>query len=354
MNETRFRILDTLSRELGRSLSISELTNKIRKLHGTAYYANTYDEIMSLASEGIIELEKIGNSSIAILNFKSYLLIDSLAEIELKKKHDLLQERTELQMLLLEFNTCLESLALMSSICMSRPEKNIKLNRLEFLILLRGSAGDQVIQEHREKLSEITQMLQKIHNLRIDYLALANDEFLDLLRSEDRNPLKDMLVDKIAFINPQGFWIAIREALRKGIRMQLDSDETDPARIPEHHLAFNLARFGYTEMGRQIKAGERISMEYIITAILTGTDARRIEAIPVIIAKNKLNYNVLTFLSQKYRRSGLLLGLLRTLYKFKPSEEAKAGISILEKMHIDEIEADEEAIREKMKLYNAT
>jgi hypothetical protein len=354
MDETRFRILDTLSRGLGRSLSISELTNRIKELHGTAYYANIYDEIMSLASEGIIGLEKIGTSSIAILNFKSYLLIDTLAEIELKKKHALLRGRTGPQMLLLEFDTYLKSLPLMGSICMSRPEKNIKLNRMEFLILLRGSTGDRAIREHRQALREIIQVLQKIHNLRIDCLTLADDEFLDLLKSEDRNPLKDMLADKIAFINPQEFWIAIREALMKGVRMRIDSDEINPMRISEHHLVFNLARFGYTELGREIKPGELISIEYIISSILMGKDVRRIEAAPVIIAKNKVNYNVLTFLSQKYKYSDRLLGLLRTLYKIKPSEETKEGISTLESMHVNEMKADEDSIREKMRLYNAT
>lgn len=36
MDETTFRILDTLSRELGRPPSINELTRKIETLHGTA------------------------------------------------------------------------------------------------------------------------------------------------------------------------------------------------------------------------------------------------------------------------------------------------------------------------------
>jgi hypothetical protein len=314
MDETRFRILDTLSRELGRPLSISELTSRIKALHGTAYYANTYDEVMSLAGEGIIGLEKIGNSSIANLNFRSYLLIDTLAEIELKKKHALLKGRTELQMLLMQFDTHLKSLPLVGSICMSGPEKSMKLNRMEFLILLRGSAGDRAIREHRRALR----------------------------------------TDKIAFFNPQEFWIGIREALIKGVRVRVDSGETDPTRISERQLVFNLARFGYTEMGREVKEGERIGIEYIISSILLGKDVRRTEAIPVIIAKNKLNYNVLTFLSHKYKYSGRLLGLLRTLYKIKPSQETKEGISTLESMHVNEIEADEDSIREKMRLYNAT
>ena len=86
MDETTFRILDTLSRELGRQISINELTRKIAKQHGSAYYANIYKKLLALNKEGTILIGRIGKSSIISLNFKNYLLIDLLIEMELKKK----------------------------------------------------------------------------------------------------------------------------------------------------------------------------------------------------------------------------------------------------------------------------
>ena len=64
MDDTEFRVLDTLSRDPGRDVSISELTRDIRRLHGTAYYANTYKALHKLREEGIVRITKTGNSSL--------------------------------------------------------------------------------------------------------------------------------------------------------------------------------------------------------------------------------------------------------------------------------------------------
>ena len=99
MDETTFRILDTLWKETGRSISIRELTSRIKESYGTAYYPNIYLKMRSLTKEGRITLTKAGRSSIASLNFNNYLLLDQLTELELRRKHDLLAKSKELQML---------------------------------------------------------------------------------------------------------------------------------------------------------------------------------------------------------------------------------------------------------------
>ncbi len=352
MDETTFRILDTLYRRLGQPMSISELTSKIKELRGTAYYANIYKKLQALANEKIITLEKVGNSSVATLNFGSYLLIDMLTELELRRKQDLLKGRTELQMLFMEIDTYCRNLPLMKSICAIKPEKNIKLNRIEFLFLLQA-ASKEMLQEHRTALHKIIQLLQSIHNIRIDYMILNNEEFLELLKSSDRNPLTEMLSDKIAFINPQAFWIEIKDALDKGIRIRAE-EETNPMEIAEKDRTYNLARFGYKEIGPEIKTGQNICVEYIVTSILMRKEARRIEAIPIILAKSKANYSLLTFLSQKYGVSGRLLGLLKALNKLRPAKEIREAIAMLEMGKVKEIKADERSIREKMRLYNVS
>src|SRR5438034_4930624 len=138
MDQTTFKVLDALSREIGRHSSIKGITDKIRELHGTAYYANIYHIVKFLTHEGILDIEKIGAIPTIQLAFNNYLLIDILAEIEIKRKHDLLRKRIELQAPLEELDIYLRNLPLIGPICMSRPEKNIKLNRLELLIMIRG------------------------------------------------------------------------------------------------------------------------------------------------------------------------------------------------------------------------
>ena len=87
MDTTTFRILETTSTYLGKSFSINQLTKKIKETYGTAYYANIYKKLHDLETQGIMNLNKLGTSSIVELNFRNYLLIDFLAEMEIKKKN---------------------------------------------------------------------------------------------------------------------------------------------------------------------------------------------------------------------------------------------------------------------------
>ena len=356
MDETTLRILDILSREIGNPLSINELTQKIEKIHGTAHYANIYNKINSLATENIIKLAKTGRSSIAALNFENYLLIDLLSEIELRRKQSFLKGRQEMQMLFMEFNTYLHDLQFMRSICMINPEKNAKLNRVELVIHMKKSDDRTKIQETKIAIHLIIENLQKTHNIKIDYLLLESEMFLDLLRLNEANPLREMLYNKLVILHPQDFWIEISSAIENGINIMLKEEETNTAKIKEQDLVYNLARFGYVEFGPQIKQRGSICMEYIITAILFQKDARRIDAIPIIIAKNskKMNYDLLLFLSRKYNFEGRILGILRALrnlvaHAMKAIDEP---IRLLETMKIEEIKADRRSIKEKMRLYN--
>ncbi len=136
----------------------------------------------------------------------------------------------------------------------------------------------------------------------------------------------------------------------------LKEEETNPAKIKERDMIYNLARFGYVEFGPQIKQGRTVCLEYVITAILFQNDARRTDAIPIMIAKNtkKINYDLLLFLSRKYNFEGRILGMLRTLrnlvaHAMKGVDEP---IRLLEAMKIEEIKADQKSIKEKMRLYN--
>ena len=353
MSDATFKILGTLSTGLGNQSSINELTKKIAKTYGAAYYPGIYEKLHEMERDKIINLTKIGTSSIAQLNFENYLLIDLLSEMELKRKQAFLKNRIELQLPFMKITTYCRELSLIKSICAIKPERNATLNRLEFLILLRSSKEENCLQNEINKLRIITKSLQNMHNIRIDYLTLFDDEFFDLLRSEEINPIKEMLSDKIAFLYPQEFWMEIKEAMEKGIQIKFEDKETNPADIREHDLAYNLMRFGYTEIGTEIKQGQKICIEYIITSLLMQEDIRRIEAIPIILAKNNANYNLLTFLSQKYGLSETLLGLLRALEKIKPNKNIEKTIDHLKNMGIKESKFDEKTIMEKMRLYNA-
>jgi small-conductance mechanosensitive channel len=128
--------------------------------------------------------------------------------------------------------------------------------------------------------------IQSKHNIKIDCLTLTEEEFLDLLGSEEANPLKEMSSNKIAFFSPEDFCITIKTALRKGIRIKTE-EETNPAKISEKDLVYNLNRFGYKEFGQKIEEGKKICIEYIITSILLQENAMRIQATPILLTKKQ-------------------------------------------------------------------
>jgi len=353
VDETTFRILDIISRDLGRPISINELTRKIAKQYGSAYYANIYNKLLALNKEGIIHIERMGKSSIISLNFKSYLLIDLLNEMELKKKQEFIGHRPEQQMLLLEIDTYFSDLPFMKSISLISPDRNAKLNRAELLILLKGTEQELKFQKTRLTTNKILSSIQNIHNIKIDHLILIKEEFLSLLKSDEINPLKEMLFDQITFLSPQAFWSEIKTVLEKGIQIRLSEKETNPAIISEIDLVYNLARFGYKEIGSEVKEGEKICIEYTITAILMKDAIRRLDAIPIILAKNKVNYNLLIFLAQKYSLLNKLSGILEALHKIKPIPEVFQAMKILETMNVRGIKTDEKRIEREMKTYNA-
>ncbi|MHB8545159.1 MAG: hypothetical protein ACYDAJ_00120 [Nitrosotalea sp.] len=357
MDEATYRILNMLTRNLGKPLSINDLTGKIEETYGGTYYANINEKIHDLTKEGIITLSKAGRSSLTSINFNNYLIIDLLAEMELRRKQDFLQGKQEMQMLMMEIDTYLHSFLLIKSISLMNPERNTKLNKVELLIHLRKTERKKM-EETKIGIHKIIDTLQRIHNIRIDYVTLEDKMFLNLLKSDEINTAREMLSNKIVILNPQDFWIEVKKAGGEGIKIIAEESETNPAKITEEDLIFNLARFGYTEFGPQIKQGKLICIEYIINAIMFQNDARRMDAIPVILAKNsdKTNYDLLLFLARKYGFGGRMLGILKALRNIVAHGMAEINnpINLLEAMKIEEIKADQKRIKEMLRLYHVT
>ena len=343
------RILDTLSSNLGASLSINQLTERVKETHGTAYYVNIYRELQKLKKEGTISLEPIGRSTNVKLNFQNYLLIDTLAEMEIEKKKNFLTKRNDQIPFLTEIEQLFTDSCTIKSISSIRPTKNIKLNKAELLFLLRKT---QEYHNETKQLYKEMLRLQKKYNLKINSLILDRDDFGDLITSDEINPLREALSEKITFFAPQAFWIEIKQIAEK-TEIKTISPETKPANISDLDLTYNLNRFGYREFGPQIAQGKKFCIEYIITAILLQEDARLTEAIPIILAKNNFKSNILAFLSQKFETARPLLGILNTLEKIKPNRETNETIDILEALNTEAMPADEESILQKMRLYNA-
>jgi hypothetical protein len=349
MDTLTLRILDTLSSNLGDSLSINQLTERIRETYGTAYYANIYQKLQKLKKEGLVSLDLIGRSTNVKLNFQNYLLIDTLAEMEIEKKKNFLTKRNDQLLFLSEMAKSLNDTCTIRSVSSINPTKNIKLNRTELLFLLRETPEyhNMTVQLYKEMLK-----LQNKYNLKINSLIIDRNDFYDLTTSDEINPLREALSQKITFFCPQAFWSEIKQVAEK-TEIKTISTETKPANISDLDLTYNLNRFGYREFGQQMTRAKKFCIEYITTAILLQDNARLLEATPIILAKNSFKSNLMAFLSQKFETTGRLLGLMKVLHNIKPTRETTETIDLLETFNAEEIPADEESILQKLRLYNA-
>ncbi len=358
MDGATYKILDILARNLGRPMSIHELTGKMEQTYGGAYYSNIHEKIHEMAQENIIILSKSGKSSIISLYFENYLLIDLLAEMELIRKQDFLRGKHEMQMLIMEIDTFLHSMPFIKSISLINPERNMKLNKAEIMFHLKSPNRKSNQEETKIEINTIMLNLQRMRNIKLDYLVLDDEIFLDLLKSNESNTVREMLHNKITVFDPQGFWMSIRGEILRGTMIITEENEIHPAKISEDDLVFNLARFGYTEFGLKIKQDKPICMEYIISTIMFHNDARRMDAIPIILAKNskKVNYDLLLFLARKYDFEGKMLGILKALRNLVAHKMTNIDepIRLLDAMKIKEIKANTKSMKEKLRLYNVT
>jgi hypothetical protein len=366
MDETTFRIIDALSRDFGRPTSINGLVGRIREMRRGAYYKNIYDKIQKLQKEGLIRAARIGRNSEISMNFESYNLKDMLLEMELRKKQEALRENKNLQTILPAIEETLRQLGTISSASIISPGKTLPLNRLELLVIFRETPGTEgMVQKEMLHIYGEIRKLQDKRNAKIDILALRESEFSSLLKADEWNPLGEMIPEQIAFLYPQNFWALMGETIGSGVRAERPK-EINLARIPEQDLNYNMERFGYKEMGTETIEGRnkateggkttfplRVCLECTITSMLLGRNARRVEAVPILLAKNRPNYNLLIFLCLKYNTTGKLLGLLKVMNRIKKSEETEYDIKALEAFKTAEEKANEETIKKKMRLYHA-
>jgi len=349
MDKVTNRILEEITSSIGDSLSINELTNRIKGKYGSAYYKNIYDKLQKLKNDGLLNLEPIGRSSSIKLNFENYLLIDTLSVMEIEKKLKFLCNKTNLFSLFTEMDKSLGDKCYIRSISTVNLLRNIKLNRVELLLLLTESPDyiDQTIE-----LQKIALDLQRKFNLKINSLNLDTKDFFYLLTSDEINPIREALSQQITLYNPQAFWHLIGEIAQKS-QIKTLQGETKPLSILESDLNFNLNRFGYSEFGTIIVPGKKFCIECIATSLLQREDARGLDAVAVILAKNSFSSNLLAFLSQKYEVSNRLLGILNALKHTTPKREVDHTVKILKAISTKELPADKDSIRQKLELYNA-
>jgi len=346
MNGTEFRVLDAMSRRVSAPVSIRQLTSDMKEESGPAYYPNVYRALASLQKEGIVTMEKQGKACIPALNFANYLLLDTLTAMELQKKREFLMKWLDIWRPLESLERELGIMPSVESILLLDPERNAKLNRAEPLVLIEEKDRAQ-----EGKVEKVAREIGARFNVRVEPLVVVGAELIEWLRSPERNPFKEMLSDMVVLHMPQKFWNLIRDAVVHGVRVRFDPDRTDPSKIGEKDLAYNLSRLGYRELGSEVERGRDFSVEYVVSSALLGEDKRRVAAIPVLLAKNKVHYPLLAFLSRKYGFAEKFLGVLVAMINVAPSREVEHAVAALSDAGVNPATVDKAHIRQTLRLY---
>ena len=354
MDETTFRILETLAENMGQEMSIKTLTESIQRSHGSAHYSNIYDKVQQISKDKMITLNKAGNTYRISLNFFDYWIVDLLTQMEIMKKQKLLMEHPRILHLLSEIENVAQAIPNMSSISAIRPIRNEAVNRLELLVLIKDGISSDSEERTRRLTDYAIDLMRRGGGTKIDSLLLEESEFRTMLSSREKSPAREMIGDKLAFFGAQHFWMTIKSAVEKGIWIRAERQETIPSKISEKDLVYNMARFGYKELGRTMELGTDFSVEFVVAAMLAKGQARLVEAVPVILAKQKANYNVLFFLAQKFRFLELLLAVLDALLVVLPRDKDEVGylMQTIKKMKIKTtMILNTNSIEEKIRLY---
>lgn len=350
MNETTFRILDVLARRLGHPLSIRELVAVVRDLHGTAHYANVYRALRPLRGEGVVLAQPAGRSSQISLDLRSTRTVDLLAETELERKRRLLAQRPEAGRLMEALSDAFGDLETVGSVSLVDPERGLRLNRVELLVTWVGGRPEGDV---RAPILEAGQRVGRVSLVRIDTLALEREEFLALLGAEEANPVRDAMARGMAVLGPQALWLLIRALARRGIQVRWEGGPVDPADVPEAELVSNLARFGYQELGTRVEPARTLCLEYVVVALLLGSDPRRRGGAAVLLAKNRFHPHLLAYLAIKHGVAGPLLGILRMLSRIRPADILREAVKELEAEGEEGTLRDEERVREALRTYDA-
>jgi hypothetical protein len=280
-------------------------------LRGSAHYKNIYDAVKSLEEEGIAGVKSAGRTSLVSLNFENPETASILSIIEMERKRSFLREEPSEADIVRALEE-IDGLAILIS-----PQENLKLNLLEILYVTEEGSASRIASELRE--------LGKRHNRRIAPLILTAREFQGLLGSAESNPAKDSLSDRIIVSNPEGFWRIVEAAAIVGTDALGKVEE-----IGKGELRYNLARFGYSGFGDERPRGRKINIESIIAACLLRKEARLTEAVPILLAKNQVNYRLLLHLAVKYGLTGKAGFLMETAAELSKKRDIRQALAFFE------------------------
>lgn len=372
MNRTSFRVLETLSRNIGRDLPISSLRDEIEAQFGTAHYKNVHEAVSQLSQAGYLRVDEAGRSRLVSLELTRGETVDLLAEVDLRSSREARDEPLTLPTPTARIADVLLGDPAVGTAFLVDVDVNLHLNRLELVAATRststaehhepGSAGGSLVEPDLYHLHERLQVEAAKANVRADVLVLTETELKRGLAATELHPVQVQAKRRRTLVDPQRFWWLVRQARREGPEPRMraaPAGQTPPLdlvswiREDRDRLGQHLERFGYTEMGTGSSPVEEACVELVIAAALGSDEPRRRYAAAVLLAKNEVNPRLLAFLATKHDLAGDLLGMLRALEEH-PRTPGTETVRPFLPGDSEPADVDRDQIEELLDLYGAT
>jgi len=199
--KTLLKIIGLMRKDLDKGLTILEIS-KLLKIG----YRPAYNHISEMEKEGIIKIEKIGNSKQCKLNLDSPKTRHLLENLDIERKEELYQENLRLKIidnliskLTEKFMSEIHSIILFGSYAKGIATKKSDID----LLFIVGNIKDKTLRESIERESA---SYQYSHNIKINPLITDIQEFKKMLNAKELNVGKEVREQGISLYGHELFW----------------------------------------------------------------------------------------------------------------------------------------------------
>jgi hypothetical protein len=350
----RFRVLDTLARTIGESHSLRSFADEVESAHGTGHYPNVHEQLQRLEDAGTVSFEKAGRSKVPRLRFERADLPDTMAALELWRKRALLAEHPNAREPLARVEETLAGDERVRSVSLIASERNLRLRRLELLVLLHETPPEATREAEMHREMELAERLSELENdtaLRVDAWPVPADDFADRLTSREASPAPRVLRSQTCVWNPQAFWRGVADGIPHGTGLA----PATPSRLSsleEGEIAWNLSQWGYEERGRALdKEATGLCPEAVAIAALAADIPRWIGAAAVVLAKADIDPTLLVYLAKAEDETGPLGGIVEILHDRDPIPALAHLLQLLEALGIEPERIEQDMVADALDLY---
>lgn len=200
--QTLLKIVGLMRKELDKGFTILEISKKLK-----IGYRPAYNHISTMAEEGIIRINKIGNAKQCFLNLNNAKCRHLLEELDTLKKENIYKENLKVKAvtesliskLTKDFIAEIHSVILFGSYAKGTATKSSDVD-LVFIVT------DLKNKRLRENIERESASYQYSHNLKISPLITDINEFKKMLKAEELNVGKEAREYGISFYGSEMFW----------------------------------------------------------------------------------------------------------------------------------------------------